>query len=298
MPDDSHDPTSERRGSTTLVSALSTFALRDGRREVALHEGETLIGRGSDCALVLDGALVSRRHAIVRVEGTRVTVTDLGSRNGTAVNGRRISDSVELFTLDRMLVGNVELQLVERVSNDDDVAISFRRAETTTLEALPSTEPAPGFEPLSGGSDENTSSGHTLNLLSGVVDKLLALKKTTEAVRLLEAPIDRIWDEAKRGHSVDREAADRAADYAVRLAEVTEDDSWVVKALDIFLGQERPLPLPVIDRLYALIRRLPRTHRRRLDAFVDDLRNRREQLTAAERFALKRLEGLIRLASL
>lgn len=49
--------------------------------------GDTVIGRGADADLTLAVEAVSRRHAEVRVQGGRPTVVDLGSRNGTTLNG-------------------------------------------------------------------------------------------------------------------------------------------------------------------------------------------------------------------
>jgi len=285
------------------ASELSAFTLRDGEHEVTLREGDTLIGRSSDCALILDGALVSRRHAIIRVQGARVVVSDLDSRNGTSVNGEQVRGAVDLKPQDRLLVGDVELQLLERAAPHSHPSASMRQARTMAFESVqPVTDPGPLRDPntttVDESREEDTSVGHTLDLIGGVVEKLFAMKQTKEAVRLLEGPITRIWNDAKRGRAVEGSEADRVADYAVRLAEVTEQDEWVVKAIDIFVAQQRPLPLPVIDRLYVLLRRLPNNNRRALDAYVQNLRTRRDELSPAERFALKRLEGLIRIASL
>lgn len=61
-----------------------TLPLPSGR------DGEAFIGRDDDCASVLSGQDVSRRHAALRAEGPHSVLTDLGSRNGTWVNGRAI----------------------------------------------------------------------------------------------------------------------------------------------------------------------------------------------------------------
>jgi len=65
---------------------------------------EAFIGRDDDCAVVLSGPDVSRRHAVVRVEGPHHVLVDLGSRNGTWVNGRRV-ESVVLAPTDVVRVG-------------------------------------------------------------------------------------------------------------------------------------------------------------------------------------------------
>ena len=65
---------------------------------------EAFIGRDDDCAVALSGSDVSRRHAVVRVEGPHHVLVDLQSRNGTWVNGRRI-ESVVLAPSDVVRVG-------------------------------------------------------------------------------------------------------------------------------------------------------------------------------------------------
>ena len=62
----------------------------DGR-QYALAVGSTIIGRGEQAQLRLADVGISRRHARLDYDGTRVVLTDLGSTNGTVVNGLRIS---------------------------------------------------------------------------------------------------------------------------------------------------------------------------------------------------------------
>ena len=61
-----------------------------GRVEQLAEGGEVLIGRGPDARLMLQDPRVSTRHAIVRRQNDKVTVEDLGSANGTLVNGAAV----------------------------------------------------------------------------------------------------------------------------------------------------------------------------------------------------------------
>ncbi|HEY4397941.1 MAG TPA: DUF3662 and FHA domain-containing protein [Acidimicrobiia bacterium] len=65
---------------------LGALVLPDGRR-VPLGDQPAVIGRLPDCAVTLADAQVSRRHAEVRPLGEGFAVADLGSMNGTTVNG-------------------------------------------------------------------------------------------------------------------------------------------------------------------------------------------------------------------
>jgi len=61
-------------------------------RRVVL-EAECTVGRSSACSLVLDERWVSNHHAVVRWTGSRWEVRDLGSRNGTLLDGKRVASS-------------------------------------------------------------------------------------------------------------------------------------------------------------------------------------------------------------
>jgi DNA-binding winged helix-turn-helix (wHTH) protein len=88
-------------------------------REVALRSGENLVGRVEDGTVWLDSATVSRRHARIVVEGDRVTLEDLGSKNGTFVGERRIESATPLADGDSFRVGRVQMTL-RAVRPDED----------------------------------------------------------------------------------------------------------------------------------------------------------------------------------
>ena len=68
--------------------------------------GRIAIGRGKDCELVLFTDSASRRHAEVYPEGADFYVRDLGSKNGTYLNGEKLERAHELRPGDRIGVGS------------------------------------------------------------------------------------------------------------------------------------------------------------------------------------------------
>ncbi len=76
-----------------------------------LPVGETIVGRDARATIRIDTSTVSRRHARITVDGPRATLQDLGSHNGTLVDGRRI-DSVELHDGDEVTFGAVKAKFV------------------------------------------------------------------------------------------------------------------------------------------------------------------------------------------
>lgn len=75
-------------------------------------EGETQIGRASDLTVSLPDRSVSRMHARLRRQGNSLVLEDVGSRNGTSVNGVRIHSPHTLSANDRISFGNIMVRLV------------------------------------------------------------------------------------------------------------------------------------------------------------------------------------------
>ncbi len=85
-----------------------SLVLPDGRR-VSLGEKVATIGRLSECDVVLSDSNVSRRHAEVRPSGTGYVLADLGSTNGTRINGALVKERV-LSDGDEITVGSTRLR--------------------------------------------------------------------------------------------------------------------------------------------------------------------------------------------
>jgi pSer/pThr/pTyr-binding forkhead associated (FHA) protein len=72
-----------------------------------LPPGDCLIGRGDECQVRTNSPLVSRQHCLVHVTKDRAIVRDLGSTNGTLVNGKRLLDERILVPGDLVQIGPV-----------------------------------------------------------------------------------------------------------------------------------------------------------------------------------------------
>ena len=80
-------------------------------REFLLKRPETIIGRQKGCRIRITAQEVSRRHCCVRITGNQVSVQDLGSVNGTFVNGFLISEESWLRPGDQLQVGPIVFQV-------------------------------------------------------------------------------------------------------------------------------------------------------------------------------------------
>lgn len=87
---------------------VGALVLADGER-VSVADKPLSIGRLAECDVVLADDSVSRRHAEVRRQGNEIVVVDLGSTNGTKVNGERVTERI-LDDGDVVTVGNASVR--------------------------------------------------------------------------------------------------------------------------------------------------------------------------------------------
>jgi hypothetical protein len=96
-------------GSVRESHTMPRQRLRFRLQELDLPLGATLIGRDPTCHVTLDDPLVSRRHARILVGSDRSLVEDLGSRNGSFLNGLALREPVQLCDGDRLLIGTQQI---------------------------------------------------------------------------------------------------------------------------------------------------------------------------------------------
>ena len=81
-----------------------------------LYDGENRVGRSQSCQIVLTGATVSRHHAVIHIQGGEITIEDLNSRNGTYVNGQRITHAAVRYQ-EPIAFGAVQATIVKKISS-------------------------------------------------------------------------------------------------------------------------------------------------------------------------------------
>ena len=74
---------------------------------------EVVIGRASDCDLVINDANISRRHALVRKDWGGITIEDLGSKNGVVINDGKTEGATALQDSDEIMLGAVRLTFID-----------------------------------------------------------------------------------------------------------------------------------------------------------------------------------------
>lgn len=88
------------------------------------QSGVVVIGRHSDNSITIDHPTVSRRHAQLSIQNGLIALSDLGSANGTWVNGNRISSVVNIRPGDQISIGDEILLTLDNAPDSDRTIIS------------------------------------------------------------------------------------------------------------------------------------------------------------------------------
>src|SRR5688572_25504398 len=105
------------------MKAYLEIQAASGRRVVVLEGHRLAIGKAPDNDVVLDGdESVSRLHAVLERYPSGWSIRDLGSRNGTSVNGERMVAERALRDADEILIGQTRLVFQTELTSDRGTA--------------------------------------------------------------------------------------------------------------------------------------------------------------------------------
>lgn len=118
----------ESRTERGAVAPATTSAASAGGHPILEIDGQqylltgavTVIGRGGDSDIILEDAGVSRHHLELSVDGDLMSATDLGSTNGTWVDGRRIKTPVEVGDGSQVRIGRTTMTILLPASQSQD----------------------------------------------------------------------------------------------------------------------------------------------------------------------------------
>jgi predicted component of type VI protein secretion system len=259
------------------------LALVVGDRTMRIERRQTVIGRGVGCDVVIARPLVSRQHARITLTEGHVFIEDLGSRNGVLVNSVAISKPTELEPGDVITIGDQSIALVEAQG------VSPQHRTLVDLRAM-RTEPPSSPEP-----EPPTQEANAFELLSGLVSKALVLGRAEQAERVLAGHLAILMERTEAGMPQSERDLALGAEAAIRLSLATRKAAWVEYAFNLYRAAKRPLPMPLVDELYSVLRTVRGIRAATLRSYVTTLEDNHSHFGPAEHFAVKRIAGLERL---
>ncbi len=139
------------------MAAQFQFVMRSGPTPGATYSldgDQVVIGRDSTNGVVINDAEVSRKHARLTFQGGKYVLEDLGSTNGTFVNGQRLAGPIVLRSGDVVSLGEQIVLMYESLTVDVGTTVIAPHKNVAAPEVPPAPTPAtavpsaPTFSPL------------------------------------------------------------------------------------------------------------------------------------------------------
>jgi len=225
-------------------------------RQVRLGE-ETVVGRSPECNLRIASGQVSRRHCVIKIKGPRVVVCDLGSANGTEVDGQTIPPDVDVPVApgSTLVVGPLKFVFDFSPTSSEMRVMSGRPSTSTTdLPSLLVQGPPPeeetkdftpgkrGAPPGSDSDDSGSRVGHSSELDFAEGGPTSPAAMLGHEVDVHEAPGEPSPDDTL----YDKSLADHAREAALRARGV---DPRSDSGTDLLPGGKLPVSEPAAPKL-------------------------------------------------
>lgn len=142
-----------------LQAELKILAGKHQGKAIPLTSKKFLVGREQDCQLRPNSELVSRHHCVFSIDDFAVRLRDLGSTNGTFVNGKAIRGEVVLKPGDHVTIGRLEVELA--VMTGSTARAKAAAAEVPAVAAPSATDASRETIEFSGAGSINPDDGET-----------------------------------------------------------------------------------------------------------------------------------------
>jgi hypothetical protein len=249
----------------------SRVGLRLLGRVIELVEGTTLVGRSRTCHVPINDRHISRRHACISNERGALSIKNVSSTNTLSVNG--VGLGVEQSR--PLQIGDV----IQLGANEIEVC--------SVGDYCPSIEPTQRLSP--------ETTGHqtmTLLALSPVANKYFLLGQSREAERILRPVLLGLIRHAASGRVPIASDVSLAVDLALKIVESNHASEWIDYVFDLYAALKQPAEQDVVDRLYRVIPETPGIRIGRYRAYVETLGGLEARLGPAQRFLVRRIQGL------
>ncbi len=120
-----------------LQAELKILGGKHQGKAIPLTTKKFLVGREQDCHLRPNSDMVSRHHCVFSIDDFAVRLRDLGSTNGTRVNGEALRGEVVLKPGDQIGIGKMELELVVRQPAAIVAKVLAKTGSSSEIESVP-----------------------------------------------------------------------------------------------------------------------------------------------------------------
>jgi hypothetical protein len=168
-------------------------------------------------------------------------------------------------------------------ATDDDFDVEER---PTLLNVAPGADATPA---------RAAETPEAYDVLADLIEKAIALGNVSAMACNVAARLAKLATRSMEQDKVSRQTVDAASRCAMKLATATRDACWVNVVVRLYHTRGEAPPVTIVDQLYATLPNARNVDWTLLRRYVERLRARRSQMTPTERFAAKRMEGLLQL---
>lgn len=255
---------------------MTRFRFRHKGAWYELPPAEFVVGRAPGCQLVFDDPRVSRRHARFFTDLRRVTLEDLGSRNGTLVNGVLLRGPQVLSHHDIVVIGSQELTFTTAPVDDQSARLA--------TSAVPAAAEHPCEVTLSGG----------LTPLITLVERAHHLGSTETTERALDQAYASLDADVASMRSPSPVALEGITHVTLVHVAGTRNGRYLDQLFRLYHRFEVVMPKRVVEEVHSLARRVGQYPSAEMRAYAEWLRSKAASHDPAERVALQELEEMVR----
>lgn len=167
-------------------------------RRYKLADGEYVIGRRSDCQIFVPDMRVSRQHARLWKEGDGWTLEDLGSNNGTFVNGVKVQQGTQLRHDDEIMIANNRIRVEARDTADgkfpEGNAVTIVEAAGASSIIRSREDSGSGRSPLVSSGMISVADQRAIRLIERKLDALTQILHATASSDTAETLLEKLVD--------------------------------------------------------------------------------------------------------
>lgn len=268
-------------------------------------EGRFDIGRAAECHLILDDPSVSRVHATIVNEEAGLFLEDRGSRNGCIVNGTRIAGRVPLADGDRITIGHQSIRIIamDKISDADrTLGLVTCSGCGSWVSSHDARCPQCGAPRAAAGADPKKAARMNLTqqpqlMIATLVQKALDMGRHEEAEKLLSNLMESMVKREKRGEAIDAEELETVTRHTAALCEATRNPAHISRLFAFHHARGRLMSRETIESLYELVRKVGYRSCPEMSRYLELLSSISGTFGPGEKFAHRRLEGLVSLCS-
>lgn len=212
-----------------------------------LGPGRYVIGRGSECDVVVASGHASRQHARIVVDDQGAVIEDLGAANGTFVNGSPLRGRRTLADSDFIVIGDVVLEIAMAPEGTAMSAPSVREPMPSFSEAPEQQENEPRL---------STIPARAFEVLEATADPFFVSQQLPIAEKVLEGWLVQVLTAVKTGAPREEDGDEAALRQGARLSRAMISPRWLDYCVELGTVLRMPLGYTELDSLEPVVFRV------------------------------------------